>query len=56
MDGFYAEILKTPILWKDGYIIPSKEPGLGVNLNENILRKYTYDDKDLHLHVSNQII
>ena len=29
-DGFHAELLKTPILWEDGYIIPPTTPGLGV--------------------------
>ena len=56
MDGFYAKILKTPILWKDGYIVPSKEPGLGIDLDENIIKEYPYNDKDLHLHVSNELI
>ena len=27
--GFHAEVLKKPILWQDGYVIPPSEPGLG---------------------------
>ena len=28
--GFHAEILKTPIRWEEGYVIPPSAPGLGV--------------------------
>ncbi len=34
-DGFHAEILREPIQWEDGYIIPPTKPGLGVELNED---------------------
>jgi len=34
--GFHAEILKEPIQWENGYIIPPTKPGLGVELNEDI--------------------
>ena len=56
MDGFYADILIKPIQWKDGFIIPSKEPGLGIEIDEKVINKYPYDEKDLHLQVSNKII
>jgi len=35
-DGFHAELLKTKIEWQDGWVIPSKEPGLGVELDEEV--------------------
>jgi galactonate dehydratase len=38
--GFHAEILKEPIKWENGYIIPPSRPGLGVELNEEVLSKY----------------
>ena len=56
MDGFYAEILTKPIQWDQGYVIPSKEPGLGVEINEDVARKYPYKDAKLHLQVSNEIV
>ena len=56
MDGFYNEILKKPIQWEEGYVIPSKEPGLGIEIDEDIISKYPYDDDKLHLQVSNEII
>ena len=56
MDGFYAEILKKPIQWKDGFVIPPKEPGLGIEIDEGVIGKYPYDEKKLDLEVSNEII
>jgi 2-dehydro-3-deoxyphosphogalactonate aldolase len=56
MDGFYTEILKKPIQWEQGYVIPSKDPGLGVDIDEDVLRKYPYNDDKVHLQVSNEII
>ncbi len=40
--GFHAEILKEPIRWEDGYIIPSDKPGLGVELDEEVAEKHPY--------------
>ena len=40
--GFHAEILKEPIQWQDGYIIPPTKPGLGVELNEEVAAKHPY--------------
>lgn len=42
LDGFHAEILKKPLQWEEGYIIPSKEPGLGVELDEDVARAHAY--------------
>ena len=36
--GFHAAILKKPIRWSEGYIIPPTEPGLGVELNEDYIK------------------
>ena len=41
-DGFHAEILKQPITWENGYIIPPTKPGLGVELNEEVAAKHPY--------------
>jgi galactonate dehydratase len=49
--NFHADILKKPILWQDGYIIPSKAPGLGVELDESVVRDHPYTGTDLHLNV-----
>ena len=41
-DGFHAEILKEPIRWEDGYIIPPTTPGLGVELDETVAARHPY--------------
>ena len=51
MDGFYARILKKAIEWDNGYIIPSSKPGLGIEINEDLLKDYPYNDRELHLKV-----
>ena len=48
-DGFHAEILQTPIKWQDGYVIPSGEPGLGVELDEVVAEANPYTGTMLHL-------
>ena len=48
-DGFHAQILKKPIHWEEGYVIPPKEPGLGVELDEEVARAHPYRDEALHL-------
>jgi len=47
--GFQAEILKEPIQWQDGYIIPPTKPGLGVELNETVAAQHPYTGARLHL-------
>jgi len=47
--GFHADLLKKPIRWEDGYVIPSPEPGLGVELDEDVARAHPYVGDDLHL-------
>jgi 2-dehydro-3-deoxyphosphogalactonate aldolase len=47
--GFHAEILKTPIVWQDGYVIPPSAPGLGVELDEDVAAAHPYTGTALHL-------
>ena len=49
---FYSEILDEPIEWKNGYVIPPTKPGLGIELNENVLNKNTYNGSKLHLEMA----
>ena len=48
-EGFHAEVLKKPIQWENGFVIPPTEPGLGVELNEDVLRANPYTGDALHL-------
>jgi 2-dehydro-3-deoxyphosphogalactonate aldolase len=50
--GFHSEILKKPIQWEDGYVIPPRAPGLGVELNEEVALANPYNGKELHLVMS----
>ncbi len=43
--GFYAKILKEPIHWEEGYIIPPTKPGLGVELDEEVAAMHPYTGK-----------
>ena len=48
-DGFAAKLLKTPIRWEDGHVIPPDGPGLGVELDEDFARAHPYVGDELHL-------
>ncbi len=48
-DGFHTQLLKRKIEWQDGHVIPSSEPGLGVELNETVCAAHPYDGPHLHL-------
>jgi len=51
-NGFHADLLSTPIVWEDGHVIPSAEPGLGVELDEDVARANPWPDGpggELHL-------
>ena len=50
--GFHAEILKQPVRWEEGYVIPPTRPGLGVELNEEVAARHPYDGKELHLEMA----
>lgn len=47
--GFHAEILKRPIAFEDGFVIPPTEPGLGVELDEDVAAAHPYTEDALHL-------
>lgn len=55
-DGFHAQILVKPIRWEEGYIIPPKEPGLGVTLNETVAAAHPYSGQKLHLEMTEEPI
>jgi galactonate dehydratase len=47
--GFHADILKSPIRWEEGYVLPPTEPGLGVELDEEVAARHPYTGTMLHL-------
>ena len=52
--GFHARILKQPIRWEEGYVIPPTGPGLGVELDEDVAAAHPYTGVDLHLEMGDQ--
>ena len=51
-DGFHARLLKSPIRWEDGFVIPSDAPGLGVELDEDVAASHPYEGHQLHLEMA----
>jgi 2-dehydro-3-deoxyphosphogalactonate aldolase len=52
--GIHADVLRTPIRWEDGYVIPPTAPGLGVELDEEVAAAHPYDGDALHLTPSDE--
>lgn len=53
-EGFHAELVKQPIEWEDGFIIPPNRPGLGVELDEEVAALNPYMGDKLHLEMENE--
>ncbi|HEX9904668.1 MAG TPA: mandelate racemase/muconate lactonizing enzyme family protein [Propylenella sp.] len=52
--GFHAQILKKPIEWDSGYVITPTEPGLGIELNEDVALANPYTGTRLHLEMADR--
>jgi 2-dehydro-3-deoxyphosphogalactonate aldolase len=48
-DGIHADLLRTPIRWEDGYVLPPDGPGLGIELDEAVALAHPYAGTQLHL-------
>jgi 2-dehydro-3-deoxyphosphogalactonate aldolase len=42
--GFSSEIMRDPIVWDRGYIVPNPKPGLGADLDESVLARYPMNE------------
>lgn len=49
MGGFAAEILKKPLVWQDGFLLPPESAGLGVELDDDEVARHPYRGSPLHL-------
>jgi len=49
MGEFHAAVLKEPIEWQDGFIIPPTKPGLGIELDEEVIAAHPFTGDQLHL-------
>src|ERR1700676_1413072 len=53
--GFHSKILKIPIRWEAGDVIPPTTPGLGVELNEAVALAHPYaGEGPLHLEMADR--
>ena len=50
--GLHAKLLRRPLRWEEGYLIPPTEPGLGIELDEAVARAHPYSDTALHLEMA----
>jgi len=51
-DGFHSDILQEKIKWEDGCIIPPTKPGLGIELNREVVDAHSpYTGSKLHLNM-----
>ena len=50
--GFQAKLVKCPIQWEAGYVVPPTTPGLGVELDESVAKAHPYEGDALHLEMS----
>jgi L-alanine-DL-glutamate epimerase-like enolase superfamily enzyme len=53
--GFHGEILKNKLTVEDGHIIPSREPGLGIELDLAVIERHSpYSGDRLHLQMDDK--
>ena len=53
-DGFHGQLLKRKIEWQDGHVILSDEPGLGVELDEEVCDAHPWTGPQLHLEMADR--
>ncbi len=55
-DNVHDEILKKPIQWDSGFIIPPTAPGLGVELDEEVAEAHPYTENTIFPEMEEQYI
>ena len=51
---FHRQLIGDIPVWDNGYVIPPKEPGLGIDFNEELARSLPYKGNELHLEMQNE--
>jgi galactonate dehydratase len=49
LSGGLSELLRTPLVWDQGRLVPPTAPGLGVELDEDVARAHPYTGDVTHL-------
>ncbi|RED12292.1 mandelate racemase/muconate lactonizing enzyme family protein [Pontivivens insulae] len=52
--GFQADLLVEPIRVERGHIIPPSGPGMGIDINEDVLKAHPYKGDRLHLEMQDR--
>jgi len=52
--GFHGQLLKQPIRFEAGYVIPPTTPGIGVEVDEAVARAHPYEGQALHLEMADR--
>ena len=54
MQGFHAQLLKTPLKVEEGHMMIPDAPGLGVELDEDVALAHPYQGEKLHLEMAQE--
>ena len=49
--AFHDAVVSTPLEWADGYLLAPSAPGLGVELNDEVVAAHPYTDRGGRLHL-----
>ena len=49
--AFHDAVVKRPLEWEDGYLHPPTTPGLGVELDLDVISAHSYEDRGGRLHL-----
>lgn len=54
---FHDTVVQRPLTWQDGYLLPPTEPGLGIELNEEVVLAHPYTPGGrLHLEMCQTVL
>ena len=55
-EGSYMSFVSADFEWEDGYVLPPKTPGLGIELNDDVIAANPYTGKELHLTMDREAV
>ena len=54
--GFHGDLLKGGMRWEEGYVIPPTEPGLGIEVDEDLARAHPWTGEALQLGMAEEAL
>ncbi len=55
-EGPYMSVVSADFRWEDGYVIPPRTPGLGIELNDAVIAANPYTGTELHLDMARDAV